>query len=45
MGYDNETNSIITSFRGTETQLNWIEDFDIIKADYIAPGCDNCTVH
>ncbi len=45
MGYDIVTNSIITTFRGTETKLNWLEDFDFKKVDYLLPGCTNCSVH
>jgi hypothetical protein len=45
MGYDVVTNSIITTYRGTVTKLNWIEDFDFKKVDYLFPGCNNCSVH
>jgi alpha-beta hydrolase superfamily lysophospholipase len=43
MGYDSETNSIITSFRGTDNLVNLLSDADFIKFDY--PGCENCQVH
>lgn len=35
LGYDSKSNSIITSFRGTSTTLNWLEDFVFFKNPYI----------
>jgi putative lipase involved disintegration of autophagic bodies len=45
VGYDPVTNSIISSFRGTENIVNWIEDADFFKTDYNTPGCNDCQVH
>ena len=45
MAYDNELESIIVSFRGTDplSIKNWISDLDIIKEPYEA--CEGCEVH
>ena len=45
MGYDAASNSIISSFRGTETTINWIIDFDFKKVNYTYDGCQDCRVH
>mmetsp|Transcript_22145 Transcript_22145/g.21368 ORF Transcript_22145/g.21368 Transcript_22145/m.21368 type:complete len:112 (+) Transcript_22145:374-709(+) len=45
MGYDPESNSIITMFRGSVNLINWILDFDFIKIDYTVGGCQDCRVH
>jgi len=44
-GYDAGANSIITSFRGSDNIMNWLEDADVIKTSYNQPGCSNCYVH
>jgi len=43
MGYDPESNSIISSFRGSINLVNYIEDADFIKTDYGL--CEGCQVH
>lgn len=43
MGYYPSINSIIISFRGTESIINWEEDFDFTLANY--PNCEGCQVH
>lgn len=45
MGYDSVSNSIISTYRGSDNALNWIEDFDFIKVDYVREGCTDCRVH
>jgi len=45
MGFDVESNSIITSFRGSSNIVNWILNADFIKTDYVAEGCKDCEVH
>jgi hypothetical protein len=45
LGYDNVTNSIITSFRGSIDMANWILDADFIKTEYTTGGCNGCEVH
>ena len=40
MGYDAESNSIISSFRGSDNIANYIEDADFFKTDYnLCEGC------
>jgi hypothetical protein len=45
LGYDPESNSIISSFRGTSDALNWLEDVVFFKTPYVRDGCENCEVH
>jgi hypothetical protein len=45
MGYDAETNSILSITRGTDNFINMIEDIVFVKTDYNLPGCNDCTVH
>jgi hypothetical protein len=45
VGYDSASNSIITSFRGSDNIKNWLEDANFIKSDYGHSGCSNCKVH
>mmetsp|Transcript_38485 Transcript_38485/g.28314 ORF Transcript_38485/g.28314 Transcript_38485/m.28314 type:complete len:94 (-) Transcript_38485:297-578(-) len=43
MGYDPESNSIISSFRGSIDMVNYIEDAAFLKADFAQ--CEGCEVH
>jgi predicted lipase len=45
VGYDSASNSIITSFRGSDNIMNWIENADFVKTPYTVGGCSNCNVH
>jgi putative lipase involved disintegration of autophagic bodies len=45
IGYDPSSNSIITSFRGTDNVKNVVEDIDFKFNEYKQPGCGECQVH
>lgn len=48
VGYDAERNWIVASFRGTDSDLNWEQDFDAFMVDYTTPNTDcgsGCRVH
>ncbi len=42
VGYDSKTNKIIISWRGTDNNLNWIQDTDFKLVDF---NCSNCKIH
>lgn len=42
MGYDASTNSIISSFRGSDNLMNWLLNVDFFKVNYTVEGCTNC---
>jgi len=44
-GYDRDTHSIITSFRGSSNVMNFLEDVNFFKTSYVRSGCSNCNVH
>jgi len=43
--YDNVSNSIITSFRGSAQGWNFAEYADGVLESYVRPGCNSCNVH
>ena len=46
VGYDSGSNNIVVSWRGTESNINWIEDADLKLTDFIGPfKCVNCKIH
>jgi hypothetical protein len=45
VGYDPNTKSIISTWRGTSNVKNWIEDADFFKTSYTRSGCSGCNVH
>lgn len=46
VGYDVTTNSIVVSWRGTDNNLNWIENMDFKLIDYQGSfRCVNCKIH
>jgi len=48
VGYDSERNWIVAAFRGTNSNLNWEQDFDAFMVDFTLPNttCGNaCRVH
>ncbi len=46
MGYDTTANTIVVAWRGTDNNLNWIEDADARQIDYQgAFRCTNCKIH
>lgn len=42
VGYDSKSNKIIVAWRGTDNNLNWIQDMDFQLIDY---NCTKCKVH
>jgi predicted lipase len=46
VGYDASTQAIVVAWRGTDNNLNWIENMDFKLIDYIGPyRCVNCKIH
>jgi len=45
MGFDEVSNSIIMTYRGSANLKNWIEDFVFLKTPYTSIGCTDCEVH
>lgn len=46
VGYDASSNTIVVSWRGTDNNLNWIEDMDFKLIDYQGSArCTNCKIH
>lgn len=46
VGYDISTNTIVVAWRGTDNNLNWIEDADLKQIDYQGSfRCTNCKIH
>ena len=43
VGYREETNEIVVSFRGTNNWQNWIEDANFEKIEF--PNCFDCEIH
>lgn len=43
VGYREQTNQIVVSFRGTSNWQNWFEDGNFEKTDF--PDCLGCKIH